>query len=179
MQLARFRAHCPEGASRADQVEELVRSRPDCFARTCLPGHLTASAWILTPDRERCLLTHHRKIGRWLQLGGHADGQVLVHEVALREAREESGLEHFELVCPEGVLQPLDVDVHWIEAHGAEPGHFHHDIRYLLLATASTAIRRSDESDDLRWFPVAELGAITREESVLRLARLAARWNRR
>ena len=88
----------------------------DCFDRTCRPGHITAAAWILSADRRRSLLTHHRKLDRWLQLGGHADGQWHVEEVALREAREESGLTRFDIVPIDGVLMPFDVDVHEIPA---------------------------------------------------------------
>ena len=77
---------------------DFVRAHPDCLARTCAPGHLTGSAWIVSPDRRRTLLTHHRKLGKWLQLGGHADGDADLLAVALREAREESGLRGLRVV---------------------------------------------------------------------------------
>ena len=99
-----------------DRICRLVESHADCFDRTCRPGHITGAAWILSVDRRRALLTHHRKLDRWLQLGGHADGQWHIEEVALREAREESGLTHFDIVPINGVVMPFDVDVHEIPA---------------------------------------------------------------
>ena len=80
------------------------------------------------------MLTHHRKLDRWLQLGGHVDGEQAVHVAALREAQEESGLQHFSFVKIAGRLLPFDIDIHPIPATPAEPAHHHYDLRYLLLA---------------------------------------------
>jgi 8-oxo-dGTP pyrophosphatase MutT (NUDIX family) len=177
--LARHREVWPEDAERVARVVELVRAHERCLSRDCLPGHVTASAWIVTPDRQRCLLTHHGKLDRWLQLGGHADGEPHVHEVALREAREESGMQQFELVRHEGEITPLDVDVHWIPPRRDEPGHWHHDVRFLLIADPRQPLVRSEESHDLRWFAAEEVAGVTAEESVLRLARRARTWGLR
>ena len=68
--------------------EDFARAHPDCCERTLLVGHFTGSAWLVSADGERVLLTHHRKLGRWLQLGGHADGDGDLAQVALREAEE-------------------------------------------------------------------------------------------
>jgi len=153
------------------RIRELVRKHPNCFDRSCLPGHVTASAWIVSPDRRRFLLTHHRKLDRWLQLGGHADGDPDVFAVALREAREESGLQDFER-C--GDL-PIDVDVHRIPARAGEPAHEHHDIRFLLVAGSDDDVVVSAESHALGWFGWEALGTEIREESLLRMARKARR----
>ncbi len=182
-----------------DQIAELVHSHTDCFDRTCRPGHITGAAWILSPDRRRVLLTHHRKLGRWLQLGGHADGDPHVDRVALREAREESGIDDFDFVSRKGVrtilqwkgsgaislaknssdpfslLVPLDVDVHPIparrdaEGHVIEDAHEHHDIRFLLVAHPHQPVRASSESYDVGWFTPEEVRRLTQEESVLRM----------
>jgi 8-oxo-dGTP pyrophosphatase MutT (NUDIX family) len=165
-----------------DRVRQLVLGHMDCFERTCRPGHITASAWILSSDRRRVLLTHHRLLAKWLQLGGHADGQWDPLEVALREAMEESGLSLLRVVRIEGQLVPLDVDVHEIPSrydesgHLLEDAHHHHDIRFLLLAEGDEPPRASDESHEVRWFTPGELLRVTSEESVLRMLHKAAPW---
>jgi 8-oxo-dGTP pyrophosphatase MutT (NUDIX family) len=173
--LAAYRARHPEERACVDRMRALVEAHPDCFERTCLPGHVTASAWIVSADGERCLLTHHRKLGRWLQLGGHADGDPDPLSVALMEAREESGMEHFDVLSLDeaGLPIPLDVDVHLIPARENEPEHEHHDVRFLLRARAGQTITRSPESIDLQWFAPDEVAGLETDESVLRLARKA------
>jgi 8-oxo-dGTP pyrophosphatase MutT (NUDIX family) len=172
--LSRYRETFPEEARVVDRISDLVDAHSDCFYRTCRPGHITAAAWILSADRQRALLTHHRNLNRWLQLGGHADGQWHVEEVALREAREESGLEQFHLVPIHGILMPFDLDVHEIPARYdsvgnlIEDAHDHHDIRFLLIAS-SDAIQTSDESHDLKWCTPNEVRQLTDEESILRM----------
>ncbi len=159
------------------RIRDLVESEPRCFERDCYaPGHVTASCWIVAADDGRVLLTHHRKLGRWLQLGGHADGETDVLGVALREAREESGMSDFEPVPALGPDGLLDLDVHLIPARRGEPAHEHHDVRFLLRAGAAQALARSAESIDLRWFAPAELAALDLDESVLRLHRKADTW---
>ena len=88
----------------------------DAFERTLAIGHFTGSAWLVSGDGARVLLTHHRKLGRWLQLGGHADGDTDLRRVALREAEEESGLHG--LAVESGIF---DLDRHRIPARGDEP----------------------------------------------------------
>lgn len=149
------------------RLSQFVSSYENCFERTLLIGHVTGSAWIVDRDRTHVLLTHHRKLDKWLQLGGHADGDADVLRVAMREAGEESGL---------ASLQPVhrnifDVDIHLIPARKTEPEHFHYDVRYALEADRAEPIRVSDESHDLRWVPVAEVHRLTEEESVLRMVR--------
>ena len=171
--LARYLERHPDEAEVVARIRALVDTRADCFERTCLPGHVTGSAWVVSEDRSRCLLTLHKKLGRWLQLGGHADGEPRIERVVLREVREESGMRTLDLRRPDGVLVPLDVDVHTIPAHGGEPPHEHHDVRFLVVAGSGQELVRSDESTDLRWFEMQGLERVVGEESVLRMARKA------
>lgn len=154
----------------ADHIRQFVRQHEDCLLRTCREGHITGSAWIASPDGGCAVLVHHKKLDRWLQPGGHADGDPLVHEVARREAEEETGLCD---LTPIGLPLPLDVDVHRIPPFGDEPAHLHHDVRYLFVAAPDARPRPSDESHDVRWFTLDEIERTTNEESVLRMARRA------
>jgi len=163
-------ADLPLSREEALAVEEtiaFVEAHPDCLSRACLPGHLTGSAWVTSPDRRRALLTHHRKLCKWLQLGGHADGDPDLLAVALREAREESGLTRLTVVSPE----LFDVDRHWIPARGAEPGHWHHDLRFHFEADPAEALTVTHESKALSWVDVAEVRALNPEESMARMVR--------
>ena len=171
--LALYVARHPDEASDVERVRRLVTAQPTCFERSCAPGHITASSWIVSEDGRRCLLTHHRKLERWLQLGGHADGDPEVAAVALREAREESGMSEFELIEPEAGCPVIDIDVHAIPPWGSEPEHEHHDIRFLFRAVAGQELQISEESNDLDWFEWRELGSLGADESILRLARKA------
>ena len=169
--LDHYQSRYPAEEDTVARIRDLAAGRPDCFERTCMPGHITGSAWILSPDRSKYLLTRHRIFDRWLQLGGHADGCPRPHLVALREAQEESGLEGFGLYRDTETFVPLDVDIHAIAARPGEPAHAHYDLRYLLAADAEQPLEISDESHDLRWFTREELLGIVHEESVLRMLR--------
>ena len=170
-QVERTTFDSDQGAERTFDV--FVETHPDCFLRSCVPGHITGAAWIVSADHERCLLTHHKKLGRWLQLGGHADGEPKVHRVALREAQEESGMWMFEFRKTDEQILPLDIDVHVIPASGDDPQHLHYDIRFLLVAAPEQHPRSSSESHEVRWFSHRELRQVTGEASVLRMARKA------
>ncbi len=167
--LDAYQQRHPEESSCVERFRSLARAHEDCFLRDCHPGHITASSWIVSHDLERVLLTHHRKLGLWLQLGGHADGDACVLDVAMREAREESGMQRFRVIASGEPAVPFDLDVHQIPAHRDDPAHEHYDVRYLLLAEPGQCLVMSDESNALRWFTQAELPAILHEESLLRM----------
>ena len=167
--LERYGDRHPNEVARVSRFCAFLARHSDCFERSCLPGHVTASAWIVSHDHREFLLTHHRKLGRWLQLGGHADGDPDVQRVALREAREESGMALFECLSAAGGLALLDVDIHRIPARPGEPSHDHFDLRFLLEAQPGQDLRISSESTDLRWFPDERMEEIAGEESLLRL----------
>ena len=171
--LERHLGRRPGDREVVERIGAFVRAHPDCFERSCPEGHITGSAWILSPDHRNVLLTHHRKLGRWLQLGGHSDGDGDPRQVALREAQEESGLARFRFLPDERDPLPLDLDVHSIPEHGGEPAHLHLDVRFLLVAEPGQELRVSEESKELRWFPRARLADFVDEESLLRLERRA------
>jgi len=164
------RVDAAEQRATALRIVAFVREHADCLERTCPPGHLTGSGLVVTAALDRVLLTLHRKLGRWLQLGGHADGEPRLHEVALREAREESGLADLELVPlgPEDPPAIHDVDVHWIPERAGTPGHWHLDLRYLMRTSDPDRIVVSEESQQLRWFPLEEAYGVTDERSMHR-----------
>jgi 8-oxo-dGTP pyrophosphatase MutT (NUDIX family) len=176
--LGRYEARHPDEAGCAERIRQLVTAHADCFERSCLPGHVTASAWIVSADRRHFLLAHHRKLGRWLQLGGHADGDPDVLAVALREAREESGLREFRCFEDPAVGGPLllDIDVHTIPARADEPEHEHHDLRFLLLAAAGQDLHVSPESNELAWREIGRLEQYAPDASLLRMGLKAQRW---
>lgn len=137
--------------------------------RTCVPGHLTASGLLFDWNLERVLLTHHKKLGRWLQLGGHCDGDANLVACALREAQEESGIDAI-TIDP----TPIDLDIHTIPARKEDPEHLHLDTRFFLRAAEGAVEQISDESLALRWFSYAELDEIETDDSVRRLFEIAA-----
>ena len=139
------------------------------FHRETLEGHFTGSAWLVSADGERVLLMHHRKLGRWLQPGGHADGDSDLASVALREAEEETGLRDLAVVT-----EIFDLDAHRIPARGHEPEHWHFDVRFVVVAKGSEVFQINEESLALAWRPVAELAMDAAAEPSLR--RMAAKW---
>lgn len=148
-----------------------VEAHHDCLLRSCVPGHLTGSAWIVSPGRSRALLTHHLKLDKWLQLGGHAEGDGDLLAVALREAREESGLSRVRAVSPE----IFDVDRHWIPERKTDPGHFHYDVRFLFEADPQELLAISNESKDLAWIELDRVSLLNPEESIGRMVRKTTR----
>ncbi len=136
----------------------------DAHLRTCVEGHLTASALVIDESRAKALLTFHKKLKRWLQLGGHCDGDANLPGAALRESWEESGIDEL-AIDP----QPVDLDIHLIPARTNEPAHLHLDTRFFVYAPAGARETLSAESLSLRWFGAAELGPIETDASVRRL----------
>lgn len=167
------RAH-PAQRAEAERFTALLAD-PDAFVRARLAGHFTGSAFVLSADGRRAALMHHAKLGRWLQPGGHADGDEDLAAVALREATEELGLEGLTLEAagwPGGIL---DLDAHAIPARGAEPAHWHHDVRYVVRAAPGReTFAANAESLALAWVEVDALAADEAAEPSLR--RMAARW---
>lgn len=164
--LIKYRLKHPNEASVVDRLIQFVSEHEDCFERNLLQGHVTGSAWVVDRSGTNVLLTHHRKLNRWLQLGGHADGNSNTLEVAKREAEEESSLKGLSVVGS-GIF---DVDIHLIPGREREPEHFHYDIRYAFRALGGSKYSVSAESLDLKWIPISQISDFTQEESMLRMA---------
>jgi 8-oxo-dGTP pyrophosphatase MutT (NUDIX family) len=141
----------------------------DCCERSCVPGHFTGSAWVVSADGERALLMHHRKLGIWVQPGGHADGDGDLAAVALREAEEETGLTGLRI---EGGV--FDLDRHLIPPRGSDPAHFHYDVRFVVRAGANEAFVINEESHALAWRPVRDIAADPHADESVR--RMAQKW---
>jgi len=154
----------PEETDFKEKFLELLK-HPDAFERTHLPGHITGSSFIISEDFKQTLLVHHAKLNRWLQPGGHADGDTNISRVAMREANEETGLKHLTLSSNE----IFDIDIHPIPERKDFRAHDHYDIRYLVIGSTEEKIIVSEESHDVKWVLLSELEKFTQEKSVLRM----------
>lgn len=164
--------HVPFNGTEAGHLEHalaFVNRTPACASRATTEGHVTASAWVLSPDLHATLLTHHRKLDRWLQPGGHVEDDATIQQAALREAREESGIVQLALVSD----ALFDIDVHLIPARKSEPAHYHYDLRFLILA-GHAVFAAGEESVDLAWVPLGDILGGDVDESVARMARKTA-----
>ncbi len=148
-----------------DDIINFINKYENCFERSLEVGHITASCWLLNKDHSKALLTHHAKLNKWFQLGGHCDGNPDVLEVALKEAKEESGIENIAPVNN----SIFDIDIHLIPKNKKENEHFHYDIRFLLHVTSDEEIKKSDESNDLCWINRDIKSLPTDSKSVVRL----------
>ena len=161
--LENYRISFNEDEKILHEIKGFILEHTDCFARTLALGHVTGSAWVIDAGKSRTLLTHHKKLNKWLQLGGHADGDPDIFSVALREVQEESGLQEITPLSKE----IFDIDVHLIP--GLSGGHYHYDVRFLFEANPEATLIVSHESNDLAWIPLDKLEDYSKEPSVLRM----------
>jgi 8-oxo-dGTP pyrophosphatase MutT (NUDIX family) len=167
--LQDYRQRWRDEAGVVDDFVALLEDGERPFARERLAGHFTGAAWLVSADGGRALLTHHRKLDRWLQPGGHADGDSDLRRVALREAGEESGLTGLS-------IEPdiFDLDRHWIPDYRGIPGHWHYDVRYVVRAGRQESFMVSDESHALAW---RDIGSLLQDSSLDEsLHRMARKW---
>ncbi len=169
-QLSDYLQRWPEEAAVVDEFLALLADPQDPFRRERIEGHFTGGCWLVSADGQRILMTHHRKLDRWLQLGGHADGDTDMAQVALKEAEEESGLTDL-------TVEPaiFDLDRHWIPERKGVPGHWHYDVRYVVRAGGSEQYVVSEESLDLAWRDIAAMAG----DADPSLSRMARKWQAR
>jgi ADP-ribose pyrophosphatase YjhB (NUDIX family) len=131
-----------------------------------LSGHITGSSWIIDSLFSKTLLVHHAKLDKWLQPGGHADGEENVMRVAKKELKEETGIQTAKLFSK--VI--FDLDIHVIPEHKQTPMHHHYDIRYLFLADDKDYIKESKESKEVKWWPLDSISElVNNERSIIRM----------
>lgn len=148
-----------------ETIISFVDSNVDCFERSLEIGHVTASAWLLSKDLTKVLLMHHAKLGIWVQLGGHCDGNSDVLAVAIKEAQEESGIQAIVPIAEE----IFDIDIHLIPENKREKEHYHYDIRFLLQVASDEEIVPNSESKSLQWFGKNIMELPTRNLSIIRM----------
>ena len=145
---------------------DFLRNEPDVFSTNNNKGHFTGSGWIVSPDKRKILMTHHKTLGSWLQLGGHADSENDLLKVALREAKEESGLQLFRVVNK----KIFDLDIHENPKRNFELVHTHYDVRFLFEADpVKESIVVSSESHDVAWIPIEKVAGMNPERSIQRM----------
>ncbi len=148
------------------EMLNFLRDEKDVFSTDNKNGHFTGSGWIVSPDKRKILMTHHKKIGKWLQMGGHADGESYLLKVALREVKEESGFEQFRVVTK----KIFDLDIHDIPKRNCESVHTHYDVRFLFEADpVNETIVVSSESHDVAWIPIEKIAELNPETSIQRM----------
>ncbi|OKI69377.1 NUDIX hydrolase [Streptomyces sp. MJM1172] len=160
--LEKYEGQDQEQRALRDVYLEHLAAHPDGVYKPCRAGHVTGSALVIDPAGRRVLLTLHKKLGIWLQMGGHCEpGDSTLAGAALREAVEESGIASGLSLLPGG---PVRLDRHPIPA----PCNWHLDVQYAALAPADAVAEISEESLDLRWFPYETVAAVA-DTSVVRL----------
>ena len=153
-----------EAAFKALMID-FVQKYPTCFERSLELGHITGSCFLINRHNTHALLTHHAKLDKWFQLGGHCDGESDVLAVAIKEAQEESGIHEIRPVTD----QIFDIDIHLIPSNKKEAAHFHFDVRFLLQVASDEEVVQSFESKELKWIEKNLHVVPTDNPSVIRL----------
>lgn len=163
-QIAAYRPCCEQEETDRRLILQYAEIFDDLFTRQNEMAHFTASAWIVTPDRSHALMAYHNLYDSWAWLGGHADGEQDLLSVALREAREESGVAHVRPVSEKIYsLEILPVTQH-VKRGKFVSAHLHLNLTYLLEANAHDALRcKPDENSGVRWFRPDEVCAAVSE----------------
>ena len=147
------------------QFTQFILKNKTCFNRELEKGHITGSCFLLNTDFSKSLFTHHKKLNKWLQLGGHADGDYDILNVAIKEAKEESGIP---------LIKPLseeifDLDIHFIPENQKEKAHLHYDVRFLLQVEEEIPYSVSSESFDLKWISLDQFEKYNLDRSIIKM----------
>jgi 8-oxo-dGTP pyrophosphatase MutT (NUDIX family) len=161
--LAIYKKKHPQESKITDKFIDFVFSNPNCFSRRLEAGHLTTSCFLVGKEQSSCLLLHHKKLNKWLQPGGHLDGQS-PQEAILKEIKEETGLQEVDFLQNE----IFDLDIHFIAPYKDTKKHYHYDIRFLIGAKTEN-IKKNHESKAICWVQFDKLSKYTTERSILRM----------
>jgi 8-oxo-dGTP pyrophosphatase MutT (NUDIX family) len=146
---------------------DFIEHHEDVFYRELWPAHVTGSAWVVSPDRSRVLMMHHKKLDQWFQPGGHADGESDIVGVALKETAEETGIDPVDInLVHSGIF---DVDIHTIPPHGTDPEHQHIDIRFLVEIDDRIPVPGNIESHEVLWIELQNVSRYNRNRSTYRM----------
>jgi 8-oxo-dGTP pyrophosphatase MutT (NUDIX family) len=165
--LAKHRTRFIDESGYRSRAIRFVQAHANCFHRELLPAHVTGSTWVVSPDRERVLMLHHRKHDQWFQPGGHADGDADILRVALRETTEETGIDPSRVQLLHGDI--FDLDIHTIPADEYGPRHEHIDIRFLVEIDDSLPVPGNDESHEVLWVRLNDVSAYNNNRSSWRM----------
>lgn len=165
--LSQYQGIDNEEESMRQRMLSFVKEHENCFDRELAIGHITGSAWIVNPSMTKTLMLHHAKLNRWLQPGGHSDGDPNTVNVALREASEESGVAKEDIILAKPGI--FDVDIHTIPGNKKEAEHEHFDVRFLLEIDDSIPLVSNDESHEVRWLDLDEVMSFNEDRSITRM----------
>ena len=165
--LNKYQTRYIDETAYVSKAKSFVGAHEDCFYRELWPAHVTGSTWVVNPDKSRVLMMHHKKLGKWFQPGGHADGDGDILRVALREMIEETGLDESQVrLVSEDVF---DVDIHAIPAMNGEPAHEHIDVRFLVEIDDRLPVPGNDESHEILWIYLREVMSYNNYRSTYRM----------
>ena len=171
--LSNYKTPHMEESAMVKRSRQFILQHENCFDRTLAHGHVTGSTWVVNPSFTHVLILHHRKLGLWLQPGGHADGDPDILRVVLKETSEETGvaLENIHLLSN----QIFDVDIHTVHANQYDPRHEHFDIRFLVSIDDTIPLPGNDESHDLGWVPLEQVAQFNNARSIYRMTQKTRR----
>jgi len=168
--LEALRQYMPKDASeqefRLKMIKLLEANGTKAFNRSTYPAHFTASGWLINSEASKALLIHHKKLNKWLQPGGHADGETDLFKVVCKEVFEETGLQYFNQIED----SVFDIDIHAIPARPNKPAHEHYDVRFLFITRPGDQVVINGESLSFKWIELENIASLTDNRSIKRMA---------
>jgi len=174
-QLKAYSTSFAEESGFVPRFISLLSNFPNCFERSLVSGHITGSAWVVSEDLTHVVLLHHSKLNRWLQPGGHADGEEEIDKVVAKELEEETGLTGYRWLDESRIF---DLDIHLIPERKNEKAHFHFDIRLAAIADLSHSLVGNSESKEVKWVSIDNITPASGfEQSILRMVEKTKKLN--